>query len=298
MRRIPNYDLYGESARPPGYGAFNFEWIPERSRPNDWQIAAHRHDALLQLLYIRGGGGHVTIEGVRHTFDPPCLVVLPAQTVHAFAFSPQIDGLVITAAQRPLEALVEVTAPGIAAICARAAVIPVRGNDPSVGMLAPLFALLEQEYRSGGRGHAAAGMALMAALFVHVARLSDLATAPAGAGGDRRAELLRRFRELVAAHGREHRPVAFYAQRLGVPAAQLARVCREALAQSPTAVVNEHLIREAQRELAYSALSVKQIAHAMGFEDSAYFSRYFRKQTGLTPVAFRAAAHRQWTQEA
>ncbi|MBN3814920.1 AraC family ligand binding domain-containing protein, partial [Paraburkholderia sp. Ac-20347] len=172
MRRIPNYDLYGESARPPGYGAFNFEWIPERSRPNDWQIAAHRHDALLQLLYIRGGSGHVTIEGVRHMFDPPCLVVLPAQTVHAFAFSPQIDGLVITAAQRPLEALVEVTAPGIAAICARAAVIPVRGTDPSVGMLAPLFALLEQEYRSGGRGHTAAGMALMAALFVHVARLS------------------------------------------------------------------------------------------------------------------------------
>ncbi|NIE62454.1 helix-turn-helix domain-containing protein [Burkholderia sp. Ax-1719] len=297
MRRIPNYDLYGESARPPWYGAFNFEWIPERSRPNDWRIDAHRHDALLQILYIRGGAGHVVIEGVKHTFEPPCLVVLPAQTVHAFDFSPQIDGLVITAAQRPLEALVKVAAPGIASILTRAAVIPVRGADPSVAMLAPLFALLEQEYRSGARGHAAAGMALMVTLFVHVARLADLAATPATPGGDRRAELLRRFRDLIAAHCRDHEPVAFYAKRLGCASAHLARVCREALGHAPTALINEHLIREAQRELVYSALSVKQIAHAMGFEDSAYFSRFFRKQTGLTPVAFRESAHRQLMDE-
>ncbi|CAG9259389.1 hypothetical protein PUN4_330155 [Paraburkholderia unamae] len=69
--------------------------------------------------------------------------------------------------------------------------------------------------------------------------------------------------------------------------AQLARTCREALGYSPTAVVNEHLIREAQRDLVYSPLSAKQIAHQMGF------SRYFRKQTGCTPGEFRESAHRQ-----
>ena len=105
MRKIPNYDLYGESARPPWFDAFNFEWIPERSRPNDWHIAAHRHDALLQVLYIRSGSGHVVIESEKHVLAPPCIVVLPAQTVHAFVFSPEIDGLVITAAQRALESI-------------------------------------------------------------------------------------------------------------------------------------------------------------------------------------------------
>jgi AraC family transcriptional activator of pobA len=39
-------------------------------------------------------------------------------------------------------------------------------------------------------------------------------------------------------------------------------------------------------------LTIKQIAHALGFEDAAYFSRYFRKQTGVTPTEFQAAAHR------
>ncbi|RQZ10235.1 AraC family transcriptional regulator [Burkholderia sp. Bp9031] len=292
MRRIPNYDLYGESARPPWYDAFNFEWIPERSRPNDWHIAAHRHDALLQILYIRGGHGHVVIESEKHTFTPPCLVLLPAQTVHAFEFSPQIDGLVITVVQRALETLVKTAAPGALSILHRAAVIPVKGSDASVSMLMPLFALLEQEFRSTSRGRGAAGMALLVALVVHVARVSDLAAAPSHAGTDRRGTLLRRFRELIDTHFREHRPVEFYADRLGVTAAQLARVCREELGISTTAVVNAHLIREAQRDLVYSNLSVKQIAHEMGFADSAYFSRYFRKQTGQTPGEFRESAHR------
>ncbi|MDW9247769.1 helix-turn-helix domain protein [Burkholderia cepacia] len=91
---------------------------------------------------------------------------------------------------------------------------------------------------------------------------------------------------------REHQPVEVYAERLGVTAAQLARVCREELRISTTAVINEHVIRKAQRDLVYSNLSIKQIAHETGFVDSAYFSRYFRKQTGMTPGEFRESAHR------
>lgn len=292
MRRIPNYDLYGESARPPWYDAFNFEWITERSRPNDWHIAAHRHDALLQILYIRSGNGHVVIESERYPFVPPCLVLLPAETVHSFEFSPQIDGLVITVAQRALDSLLKAGAPGALPALQRAAVIPVKDPDISISTLMPLFNLLEREFRGASRGRGAAGMTLLVALLVHIARLGDLAAAPSHAGTDRRDTLLRRFRELISVHFREHQPVQFYAGRLGVTAAQLSRVCREELGISTTAVVNQHVIREAQRDLVYSSLSVKQIAHEMGFADSAYFSRYFRKQTGVTPGEFRESAHR------
>ncbi|WP_250453957.1 AraC family ligand binding domain-containing protein, partial [Caballeronia sp. ATUFL_M2_KS44] len=76
------------------YDAFNFEWIVERSAPNDWHIDAHRHDALLQFLYIRGGGGQVLIENSMIDLVPPCVIMLPAQTVHGFNFAPNVDGLV------------------------------------------------------------------------------------------------------------------------------------------------------------------------------------------------------------
>jgi AraC family transcriptional activator of pobA len=73
---------------------------------------------------------------------------------------------------------------------------------------------------------------------------------------------------------------------------QLGRICREEISSSPLAMINEHLVREAQRDLVYSSMSVKQIAHGLGFADIAYFSRYFRKQTGVTPTQFQAQAHK------
>ncbi|APA84672.1 helix-turn-helix domain-containing protein [Paraburkholderia sprentiae WSM5005] len=291
MRNIPNYDLYGESARPPWYDAFNFEWIVERSRPNGWHIAAHRHDALLQILYIRRGSGHVLIESEKLTIEAPCLILLPAQTVHGFVFSPEIDGLVITAAQRALESISKAVSPGLVPVLQHPALISVR---PAVGerTLMPLFDLLEQEFRGSARGHIAAGMSLMIALFVQVARLTDAASSAGATVNDRRAAQIKRLRELITAHVREHQPIDFYAEKLRVTTTQLGRICREELGHSPLSLVNDQLIREAQRDLVYSGSSIKQIAHALGFEDAAYFSRYFRKQTGVTPKEFQAAAHR------
>ncbi|AET94235.1 transcriptional regulator, AraC family (plasmid) [Burkholderia sp. YI23] len=292
MRKIPNYNLYGESARPPWYDAFNFEWIVERSAPNDWHIDAHRHDALLQFLYIRGGGGEVLIENSMIEIAPPCVIMLPAQTVHGFNFAPGVDGLVVTVAQRSIEALASVAAPGLIAVLQRAGVFRVSAQSVKESAFMPILELLEKEFRATDRGHMAAGMSLLVALFVQVARMCESASALSVASTERRAQQIKRFRQLVAAHFREHRPVEFYAHKLGVTVTQLGRVCREELSSSPLAMINEHLVREAQRDLVYSTMSVKQIAHGLGFADIAYFSRYFRKQTGVTPTQFQAQAHK------
>ncbi|SAK45041.1 transcriptional regulator [Caballeronia hypogeia] len=292
MRKIPNYNLYGESARPPWYDAFNFEWIVERSAPNDWHIDAHRHDALLQFLYIRGGGGQVLIENSMIEIAPPCVIMLPAQTVHGFNFAPDIDGLVVTVAQRSIEALAAIAAPGLIPVLQRAGLIRMSAQAVRQSAFIPIIELLEKEFRATDRGHMAAGMSLLIALFVHVARLCESASTPGVASTERRAQQIKRFRELVATHFREHRPVEFYAEKLDMTVTQLGRICREALSSSPLAMINEHLVREAQRDLVYSNMSVKQIAHGLGFADIAYFSRYFRKQTGVTPTQFQAEAHK------
>ena len=292
MRKIPNYNLYGESARPPWYDAFNFEWIVERSAPNDWHIDAHRHDALLQFLYIRGGGGQVLIENSMIDLVPPCVIMLPAQTVHGFNFAPNVDGLVVTVAQRSIEALASIAAPGLVPVLQRAGVSRMSAHSVKESAFVPIVELLEKEFRATNRGHMAAGMSLLIALFVHVVRLCESASAPSVASTERRAQQIKRFRELVAAHFREHRPVEFYAQKLGMTVTQLGRICREEISSLPLAMINEHLVREAQRDLVYSSMSVKQIAHGLGFADIAYFSRYFRKQTGVTPTRFQAEAHK------
>ncbi|PYG96159.1 AraC family transcriptional regulator, partial [Arthrobacter stackebrandtii] len=49
MNKIPNYALYGETARPVWHEALHVEQISQRSGAHNWESAAHRHEGLLQL---------------------------------------------------------------------------------------------------------------------------------------------------------------------------------------------------------------------------------------------------------
>jgi AraC family transcriptional activator of pobA len=55
-------------------------------------------------------------------------------------------------------------------------------------------------------------------------------------------------------------------------------------------MLDQRAMLEAQRSLLYSSLSVAEIGYGLGFEDPAYFSRFFARHAGLSPVAFRKGA--------
>ena len=62
MNKIPNYALYGETAQPVWHESLHVESISKRSGAHNWEIAAHRHDGLLQLLYLQSGSGEVLFD--------------------------------------------------------------------------------------------------------------------------------------------------------------------------------------------------------------------------------------------
>jgi AraC family transcriptional activator of pobA len=47
------------------------------------------------------------------------------------------------------------------------------------------------------------------------------------------------------------------------------------------------MLIEAERQLRYTGMSITQIAYYLGFEDPAYFSRFFTKGMGASPRSFR-----------
>lgn len=286
MKNIPNYALYGERAHPVWQDILHFEWINERSDLHQREIKPHQHDSLLQLVYIRSGVGEVSLENSRLPFVAPSLVLLPRRTVHAFTYSQDCDGPVITAAQRPLESMACILSKELLALIQRPAVFPLPWQADGEEPIWPLIQLIQEEADSPERGNVAAGHALLLALLMRIARLEQPA-ATAQVSSPRHLALLKQFRELVDAHFRNHWSLARYAEALGVTPATLGRICRNELGEAPTSVINERIIREAQRQLAYTVLEIKQIAHELGFADSAYFSRFFRKQAGQKPSEFR-----------
>lgn len=291
MKKIPNYAVYGERARPAWQDMLHFEWINERSELHQREIKPHQHDALLQLVYIRSGVGEVSLENSRMPFKAPSLVLLPRQTVHAFSYSQDCDGPVITAAQRPLESMAGILSKELLALIQRPAVFPLPWQANGEEPIWPLVQLIQEEADSAERGNVAAGHALLLALLMRIARLEE-ADSAVQVSSPRHIALLKQFRELVDMHFRSHWSLARYAETLGVTPTTLGRICRNELGDSPTSVINERIIREAQRQLAYTELEIKQIAHDLGFSDSAYFSRFFRKQAGQKPSEFRLAFRR------
>lgn len=287
-KRIPNYALYGQAALPAWQDLLHLEWISDRGDMHHREIRPHQHDALLQVVYVRSGEGEVSLENSRMAFHAPCLILLPQRTVHAFRYSEETDGPVITAAQRPLESMARILSGDLLALMQRPIVIPLPWNTDGTEPIWPLIQMIQSEAQGQERGNVAAGHALLIALLVKITRLEQPAVTVRPANS-RRSTLLGQFRDLVDQQFKQHWPLTLYAEALGVTPATLGRACREGLGESPTAVINERIVREAQRQLAYTALDIQQIAHELGYGDAAYFSRFFRKQAGIRPSEFRAA---------
>lgn len=289
-RVIPSYALYGDQAQPGWKNSFDFEWIPQRSGPYNWEIRPHVHEAFIQVLYLTQGAVEVQLDNAKWRVVSPCLLIVPAQTVHGFSFTGDVNGPVVTATQRPLESLSALAMPELLQTIRKPAVIALDDDTRHAEALMPLFLAIEREARIHAIGQFAAGMSLLTALFVQVARLGNTLASTPMAMNSRKTVQIEKFRALVDENFKKHLPMAAYASQLGVTPGQLSRLCREVLGISGLDVINARIIHEAQRDLVFTISSIKQLADTLGFVDEAYFGRFFRKHTGLAPREFRAKA--------
>lgn len=289
-RSIPNYALYGDQAQPGWMDSFNIEWIPQRSKPYNWHIRPHIHDAFLQILYLQSGSMELLLNDVKWCTAAPCLAVIPAQTVHGIDFTPDTDGPAVTAAQKQLESMASLVMPELLQVIRTPTVITMPAENSHSASLMTLFREIEREWRMHTVGQSAAGMSLLIAVLVQIARIGNALGPTQAVSNPRKAGQVEKFRMLVDRHFRKRLPIDAYAQDLGVTAGQLSRLCRDVLGISALDVINARIVHEAQRELVYGGTSVKQIAATLGFADEAYFGRFFRKQTGVGPKTFREQA--------
>lgn len=85
---------------------------------------------------------------------------------------------------------------------------------------------------------------------------------------------------------RKHRP-ADYAKLLNVTVKTLNRMAKQHLEKTVGDMISERIITQARHELYLSDKPIKQICHDLGFHDVAYFSRFFKLRTGVSPDVYR-----------
>lgn len=284
--RLPTYALYGEQGRSLGVDWLHIESIAARSRLHDWEIKPHRHELLFQILYIRSGQVKVEAEGRTSPLRGPCIVSVPALCAHGFAFSKKVQGLVITVLEQHVHDLLA-HEPSLLAEVLRLRVQPL--PQEAAERVGAAVAALHDEFVSS---EAWRGLAIDAALLQLLVAMQRALGQGARSveEADRAIEHVRRFRSLVEDRFRQQVKLSDCASALGLTPTQLNRVCHRVLGHSALAAVNARIVLEAQRELAYTTLSVKHIGLGLGFADPAYFTRFFQRETGQSPTAWRQAA--------
>lgn len=285
--RIPTYFLYGEAPRPITGGMLHVETIEARSAGHHWKIRPHLHHRLHQMIFVQRGHGVAFTDGVRAQYQPPALVVMPAGSVHGFEFEPGTTGHVISVSDDLLRE-VQQREPGIASLFARPATLEFRDPALRATHLAQAVRMLAREFARSGPGHVLALRGCLEVLLANVLRLTHALPQDRDSLSDQRRLLVSRFSELVERRFRDNQSVPAYAASLRVSESRLRTACLAITGQSPVQMVHARLLLEAKRQLHYTNSPVSEIAYGLGFDDPAYFTRFFSRRTGMSPRAFRA----------
>ncbi len=100
-------------------------------------------------------------------------------------------------------------------------------------------------------------------------------------------ERLEELQYLLEKNIHTKKQVSEYAAMLNMTPYQLNAITKSLLQKTVLELISDHIILEAKRLLIATANQVNQVADMLGYEDPSYFIRYFKKQTGITPEAFR-----------
>ncbi|MCX5384803.1 AraC family transcriptional regulator [Streptomyces sp. NBC_00083] len=282
-RRAPRFDIPLHRLDVPfphllPFAIGTFDTIGALSRAN----FPHRH-TFYEIVYVTGGHGAHVLDSARRPLRPPQVCVITPGQIHHWADAEDLTGHVVLFNEdfllsRPQD------------VTALRALSTGPGHDPAgqSTSIEALLAEMEAEYRALHPGYT---MVLRAYLHILIARALR-GCSPAGEASmrSRAAEVAAEFARLLRLPGGTGRSVDSCAQELGMSAGHLQTLVRQATGLTPGTLIRRQKTLEAKRLLIATELTVRQVASAVGFPDPAYFCRFFRRETGTSPGAFRSDA--------
>lgn len=104
----------------------------------------------------------------------------------------------------------------------------------------------------------------------------------------RREELFIKFIHLIHKFCPKEREVGFYAEKLYITSRYLSSITQNVADKSAKYIIDKHAIQRIKIMLKYSNMSMQDISYELNFPDQSFFSRYFKKHTGMSPLEYRA----------
>lgn len=244
----------------------------------------HKHDFYL-ILYIEKGGGVHTIDFKDYKILPNSVFLMTPGQVHSWQLDAGTDGFIIFFTkgfyqmQSSEHNLLEF--PFYHSLSASPSIV-VQKNE----VVDFIFRQMLSEFSSNQHTNQ---RLLRSYLDVLLLKLSESFPETKEFDSNTTTYKLRKLEQLIERNFRKLKQPADYADLMNLSSSYLNSICKNNLGKTLSELIQERVILEAKRLFAYSDSNVNEVAAKLNFADVSYFTRFFRKQTGLTPEAFRTS---------
>ena len=246
----------------------------------------HRHSFYHLLFFTEGGGMH-TIDFNHFEVKPYQIYFMVPGQVHSWNFEGKVDGYVVNFSNgffksfllRPdyIDSFSFLTGDTQRSV--------INLENPAKDSIVALFEKLVSQSQSGFGLSADMTRLLLLQIFIQI---------ELGYFSDEKNNfllqnnvLLRNFRKLIERNFLKLKLPGEYAELLYISPNHLNALCKEHLGMQAGELVRERILLEAKRLLVNMDVSVSEIAYKLNFNDNSYFTKFFKKEVGMTPDAFR-----------
>jgi AraC family transcriptional regulator, transcriptional activator of pobA len=243
----------------------------------------HRHDFYF-VLFIKNGTGEHEIDFIKYEVDNYSVFFIRPGQVHQLKIEKGTSGFMLQFtsdfyAPRENPAIVVLRKVSNTSHCHLST-----ERFEKIGML---LQSIYQEFTQKQDRYKEVVKAILDIIFIELVRQSSNPNKHTNAAKLYHQERLEEFQDLLEKNIHTKMQVSDYAERLNISPYQLNAITKALLQKTGSELINEHIILEAKRMLIGTKNQVNQVADMLGYDDPSYFIRFFKKQTGLTPEAFR-----------
>lgn len=243
----------------------------------------HRHD-YFSILFLMGGETIQFVDFKEYKLTKPTILLMHPDQVHVDVETKNAQILLITFKENLLLANKESFSwKDIFShtLISMDEVVQQDFND--------YIALIEREYGQAQPSEKIIAF-LLSAVLEKIRLLEQKQEHPDGNGNNR---ILETFKHLVETYALNDVEVSFYAKKLFISAGHLNDTIKKLTGRNAKSFINERRILEAKRLLFWTETSIQDVAWKTGFKDPAYFTRFFKKHTGLLPGSFQKQTQKE-----
>lgn len=278
--------LYGEYAIGLIRNLIHVVNIREIGMHNDWNINPHHHPNLFQIFCIEAGSIDLIIEDGQHHINSKTLFTVPKNVSHSLRLNPSVNGWAISLSDAFLQDMLKLDADIVFSLD-RISITKIDLSVPTIKDVYTTYHKCVYEFENNEPGKYLALQCLSGLLILQLHRIPTASQEIVRFNENSSKLYFRRFSQLLKEPGSLTKSVNDFAAELAVTRSHLNRICKSVTGHSTQHHIISHTIAEAKKALANFELSISEIAYSLHFKDPAYFTRFFKKETGLTPKAYR-----------